>query len=67
MSMTEFGFRLHGLITREFKTVKDFAKRHNIAYSSLQGYVNGAHEPSLGKLVELRDALGCTWEELLGE
>lgn len=67
MSTEEFGLRLHGLITRRYKTVKDFAKRHDLVYTSLQGYVGGKHEPSLGKLVELRKALGCTWEELLGE
>lgn len=67
MSTEEFGLRLHGLITRRYKTVKDFAKRSGIHYSSLEGYVNGRHEPSLGKLVAIREALGCTWDEMLGE
>lgn len=66
MSAEEFGLRLHGLITRKYKTVKDFAAGAHINYSSVEGYVNGRHEPSLGKLVTMREALGCSWEELLG-
>ena len=66
MTIEEFGVRLHNLITKKWPTVKDFSKRYNIAYSSLEGYVNGKHEPSLGKLIEIREGLGCTWDELLG-
>lgn len=65
MSAEEFGLMLHGLITRKFKTVKDFAKAANLPYSSVEGYVNGHHEPSLSKLVAMRNVLGCSWDELL--
>lgn len=65
MSAEEFSLRLHGLITRKYKTVKDFAAGAHINYSSIEGYVNGHHEPSLSKLVAIRNALGCSWDELL--
>lgn len=67
MTNEEFGCHLWRLIfERGWGSVKEFAKAADVHYQTMLGYVSGAHEPTRGKLCRIRDALGCTWEELLG-
>lgn len=67
MTNEEFGRHLWWLmVTHGWGSVKEFSKASGMYYHTLLGYVSGAHEPTRGKLCRIREALGCTWEELLG-
>ena len=68
MTNDEFGCHLWQLIIEHgWGSVKAFAKSSGVYYHTLLGYVSGEHEPTRRKLCRIREALGCTWDELLGE
>lgn len=48
-------------------TQKHLADVIGTSQGDVSRWVNGYVSPTLTKLVRLRDAFGCTWEELLGE
>ena len=46
---------------------KEFASAVGTTECAVSRYVNGLRGPSLSTLVKIRDVLGCSWEELMGE
>lgn len=48
-------------------TLKRLAKEAGMAYTTVTNYSHSDTVPSLDKLRKIKGALGCTWDELLGE
>lgn len=48
-------------------TSRELAVRSGLHVNTINNYLRGSHEPTLRKLRKLRDAFGCTWDELLEE
>ena len=61
-----FGERLRGLIKNGGLTQVTFAEKIGVRQSQVSGWIQGRHGPTLATLRRIRDALGCTWDELLG-
>lgn len=64
---SEFAKRLMSLAFERGMTMAELSRASGVHKNTLDGYVNQAHDPTLPKLHAIRDALGCAWEELLGE
>lgn len=65
--MREFRARLLGLLADRGMTQIELCRRSGVARSTLGNYAAGRVQPTLRQLRLIREALGCTWEELLGE
>ena len=61
-----FGERLRNLIKNGGLTQVAFAEKIGVRQSQVSGWIQGRHGPTLSTLRRIRDALGCTWDELLG-
>lgn len=55
------------MMRRNRWTARELAVRSGICVNTINNYLYGSHEPTLRKLRKLRDAFGCTWDELLGD
>lgn len=55
------------MLARNGWTREELAVRAGISKSTLGGYLTTDHEPTLKRLRKIRDALGCSWDELLEE
>ena len=47
-------------------TLKRLAAEAGMPYSTVTNYSHSDASPSLDKLRKLKEALGCTWDDLLG-
>ena len=63
----DFGTRLLALLSSRGMSQIDLCRRAGIARSTVGNYATGKAQPTLTTLRLMREALGCTWEELLGE
>ncbi len=48
-------------------TTTELATRSGIHKNTLNNYIHHGNEPAIRNLRKLRDALGCTWDDLLEE
>lgn len=55
------------LLWRNGWTVRELAVRSGVHANTINNYLRGNNEPTLRRLRRLRDAFGCTWDELLGD
>lgn len=67
MELVGFGDRLRAALRRRGMSMHELARRSGMACAAVSYYCNGLRDPGLSRLVRLRRALGCTWEELMGE
>ena len=58
---------LRRLLYKRGMSVKQFSRASGINAPSVYDYLNGRHEPNCQMLRRIRETLGCTWDELLGE
>ena len=61
----QMGERILGLMRAKGMTQKELAGITGLTESAVSNYVNGHRWPHATSLMLLKDALGCTWEELL--
>lgn len=63
---SEFGMHLWHLLTERGYTMNGFAREIGVSTNTVPTWCNGRNFPQMGLLWTIREALGCTWEELLG-
>ena len=63
----KFGLRLYRTIKRHNLTARQVAERSGIAKQYVSYICNGQRSPTLTILIKLKEAIGCEWEELLGD
>lgn len=64
--MGSFSTRLKRLMKRAGLSKKRLAEKTELSLSSIDNLTRGKFEPRFSTLHLLRDALGCTWDELMG-
>ena len=64
--MEEFSSRLAKLIADSGKTQKQLAIDSGVTEAAISRYLHGTRLPNMAAVVKLRDALGCTLDELVG-
>ena len=62
-----FAQSLKRLMLRRGLTQAELARRMGVSRHCVHYWYWGLNEPNLEKLVRLKQILGCTWEELLGD
>lgn len=62
----EFGKRLRVLRRRQGLLQGEFAEKCGLSDNAVRSYEQGVRYPTLWSLKKMRQALGCTWDELLG-
>jgi transcriptional regulator with XRE-family HTH domain len=62
-----FARRLKRLVAESGMSQERVAERAGLCQQSVSGLVRGRNEPYYSTLLKLHRALGCTWEELMGE
>jgi predicted transcriptional regulator len=67
MAEPDFARNLNRLIAERGMTPAQFRERSGINGTTVYEYLNGTHVPSYAMLRRIRAAIGCTWDELLGE
>jgi transcriptional regulator with XRE-family HTH domain len=65
--MTTLGKNLQKLLADRGESQTSFAKRIGVHQSQVSNWVRGANSPTLQTLRKVKAALGCTWDELLGD
>ena len=65
--MNDFYTTLKKLISYANMTQKDFAKKSGMTEAAISRYVNGTRMPNMGALLRMKTALGCNWEDIMGE
>ena len=63
----EFGARLKALIKKAGMSQNKLAKESCATPCAISRYVKGERIPRYVTLMKMRDALGCSWEDLLGK
>ena len=58
---------IKALRTRRGMTQAELAKHLGVERATVTNYENGQRRIPVSLLPQLREALGCTWEELFGE
>lgn len=61
-----FTSRLLSLAAKEGMTIRALARVSGVSANTIGNYINGHSAPTLPRLRKLKDALDCTWDELLG-
>lgn len=64
-SLWGFGDRLDSLIRKSGMTRREFAERCGISYNTINYMAHGDRYPTLWSLIRIREALGCTWGDLM--
>ena len=67
MAEPDFARNLRKLMAERDMSAKQFSRASGINHASVYDYLNGRHEPNCPMLRRIRAALGCTWDELLGD
>jgi transcriptional regulator with XRE-family HTH domain len=62
----EFSERLKAVAKARGVSMAKLAKDSGISRSALSNFTAGTRRPSYKVMVKLRNALGCSWDELLG-
>lgn len=62
-----FSDNLKRLLADRGESQTSFAKRIGVHQSQMSNWVRGANSPTLQTLRKVKAALGCTWDELLGD
>ena len=65
--MNDFSTTLKKLISDANMTQKDFAKKSGMTEAAISRYVNGTRMPNMDALLRMKTALGCNWEDIMGE
>ena len=66
-SLRGFGDRLESLIRESGAERKEFAAACGISYNTINYMISGRRYPTLWSLIRIREALGCTWDDLMGD
>lgn len=61
----QMGLRIYRLMKAKGMTQKELAGITGLTEAAVSRYVSGHRWPRATSLMLLKDALGCTWEELL--
>lgn len=64
--LNEFGARLRSLMDGRGMTVRDVSDSAGVSTNTVASALRGDRYPTLWTLIRLRDALGCSWDDLLG-
>lgn len=67
MLMNEFGRRLKGLMRKSLVSQRQLSEDTGISIQSIRNWTRGKCEPNVSTLRILREYLGCSWEDLLGD
>ena len=67
MADDDISRNLRRLLYERDMSVKQFSRASGINNQSVYDYLRGRHEPNCPMLRRIRETLGCTWEELLGD
>lgn len=59
--------RIRELRKEALMTQTDLAKKIGVSTQAVSNYEKGIRRIPVSLLPEIKDALGCTWEELFGE
>lgn len=62
-----FGPNLSAELKRQGLTSRTLAKRVGCSESQISRWTRGQGTPSFSRLIAIREALGCSWDVLLGE
>ncbi len=65
MEMNSFGKNLQLLLNKANMSEHELAYACGISPSTISRYVTDTREPRLSRLVDIREALGCTWDEMI--
>ena len=64
-SLRGFGDRLERLIRGHGVNRKEFASECGLNYNTINSMIRGDRYPTLWSLIKIREALGCTWSDLM--
>lgn len=65
--LVAFGDRLWNLIDERGWSQAELSERSGLTHGAISTYINARRRPGFDALWRMHDALGCTWEELMGE
>jgi transcriptional regulator with XRE-family HTH domain len=63
----EFSRRLRSAMSKRGMSSKVLSQETGLAKTTVDYYVSGKRVPTSSSLARIRNVLGCSWEELLGE
>ncbi len=64
-SLHGFRSRLDSMIRRSGMTYREFAGKCGVSHNTVIYTVKGKRYPTLWSLIRIREALGCTWSDLM--
>lgn len=67
MGKDPFGEHLYRLLKRQRISQSELARRLYVTQATVNCYTRGVNGPTVATLRRIKDAIGCTWEELLDE
>lgn len=67
MGKDPFGEHLYWLLRRKGIRQVELARRMYVTQATISNYTMGINGPTVATLRRIKDAIGCTWEELLDE
>lgn len=67
MTKDPFGEHLYQLLRRKGIRQVELARRMYVTQATISNYTMGINGPTVATLRRIKDAIGCTWEELLDE
>ena len=67
MTKDPFGEHLYRMLRKRRISQVELARRMYVTQATVYCYTNGVNGPTVATLRRIKDALGCTWEELLDE
>lgn len=63
----QFAARLRRILTRRDRTAAWLDRRCGFSCANASHWLAMRHSPTLAKLRKVKEVLGCSWDELLGE
>lgn len=63
----DFGARLNKVLTSYNVSEAELARRIGSKWGHVHNWICGRHQITLNRLIAIKRAIGCSWDELLGE
>lgn len=60
----EFGRRLDEMMLTKHISREELSERTGISTGSISNYITGKRAPTMGKLIKIKEALGCSMKDL---
>ena len=63
----DFGARLNKVLSNYNVSESELARRIGSKCGHVNNWIHGKHQITLNRLLAIKRAIGCSWDELLGE